>query len=134
MGRTSESKYFTLTMWYKNPIEIILQALRQEIIQPLGIKIFPFHSKMGSFWKIEFYNCSSIINRRKPVILPINPLNENKIDHIKFYQINKSNAIGQLYWKISIYLFATTNSPTAIVMMKGSFRTSGKISNFLAIK
>ena len=32
MERISETKYLTLTIWYKQPFEIILQALRQEIM------------------------------------------------------------------------------------------------------
>ena len=48
VGGFSESKSLTLTILYKHPFEIILQALRQEIIQPLGIEFPPFHSKRGS--------------------------------------------------------------------------------------
>ena len=41
MGGTSKSNYFTKTIWYKHPLEIILQAFGQEMIQPLGIELPP---------------------------------------------------------------------------------------------
>ena len=49
MGGFSESQSLTLTIWYRHPFKIILQALIQEIIRPLGIEFPPFQSKTGSF-------------------------------------------------------------------------------------
>ena len=40
IGGLLESKSLILTIWYKHTFEIILQALRQDIIQSLGIE-FP---------------------------------------------------------------------------------------------
>ena len=41
MGGILESKSWTLTIWYKYPVEIILQTFKQEMIGTLRIKIPP---------------------------------------------------------------------------------------------
>ena len=38
VGGTLESKSLTLTMWYKNFLEIILQAFRKDIVRYVGIE------------------------------------------------------------------------------------------------
>ena len=49
MEEISESKSCTLTIWYKNLLEIILYAFKQELIQSLGIEFPPFHLKWAHF-------------------------------------------------------------------------------------
>ena len=53
MGGFLEYKYLTLTIWYKHPFEIILQTFIQEMKRPLGIEFPHFHSKTGSFGKLN---------------------------------------------------------------------------------
>ena len=50
----SESKSLTLIIWYAHPFEIILQALRQEMIGPVGIEFPPFHYKTSSLGTLNF--------------------------------------------------------------------------------
>lgn len=54
MGGILDFKSWILTIYYKYPLEIILQAFKQEMIQPLRIEFSPFHSKSGSFRKLNF--------------------------------------------------------------------------------
>ena len=42
--------------------------------------------------------------------------------------------MGKIIGQFLFTLFATTNSPTDVVAMKGSFMIWGKISNFLSIE
>ena len=48
-----ESESWTLTIWYKHPLETILQDFKQEMVQPEGIEFSPFHSKTGSLGKLN---------------------------------------------------------------------------------
>ena len=41
MGGISESKCWTLSLWYKHSLEIILQAFNQEMIRFLGKEFLP---------------------------------------------------------------------------------------------
>ena len=41
MGGIFESESWTVTMWYKNPLEIILHAFKEDTIQPLEIESPP---------------------------------------------------------------------------------------------
>ena len=55
-GGFLESNSSTLTILYKHPFGI--QALIKEIIRPLRIEFSQFHSKMGSFGKL---NCTILV-------------------------------------------------------------------------
>ena len=54
LGGISESKSWTLYIWYKYPLDFILKDFQQEMIRPLGIEFPPSHSKTGSFEKLNF--------------------------------------------------------------------------------
>ena len=53
MGGILESRSSTLTIWHRQPLEIIFHAFIQEMIRPLGIEFSPFHSITSSFTKLN---------------------------------------------------------------------------------
>ena len=56
MGGISESKSWTLTIWYRQPLEIIFHAFSQEMIRPLRIES-PFSILQRLHWKVKLsYN------------------------------------------------------------------------------
>ena len=134
MGGFSESNSLTFTMWYRYPFEIISQSFRQEIIWPLRIEFTPFNSKIGSFGKLNL------------TILVLQSMKVNQLWNQSIPKMTSKSTIssstnstwvillGNIIREFHNNLFATTDSPTGVVNMKGSFRISGKISNIRATK
>ena len=134
MGGFSESKYFTLTTCYKHPFEIILQALRQETIWPLGIEFPPFYSKIGSFGKLKLKILVLQSMKAKKLLNQSIPKMTSKSTISSCTYSTWVILLGNIIREFLYNLFETTDSPIRVVTMKNSFRISGKISNFLAIK
>ena len=126
IGGILESKSWSLIMWYKHPLEIILQDFKQEIIRPLG-KEFPPSTLKQAHLKIKtspplFYNQrrqSKHVANPYPILHQIKPF--------KFYLFNISNSIGQHYRTISLYPLCNHRLTHWVVTLKGLFRISGKM-------
>ena len=61
IGGISESKSFTLTIWYKHDLKIILKAFKIDMIRPVGIDFPTFHYKKLLILKVKLHQPRSTI-------------------------------------------------------------------------